>query len=119
MSASCCIFVPGVCCCASQLMANSQPCYCSVGSPCIGVPSQTPGSNPNTTTTPSSQAGFFGQLGNVGIGWIKSLSSASTAPGSQLQRKVYGPSAFQSLTSNGLFLIVVVLGALVFFFRGR
>src|SRR5260370_34119935 len=108
MSASCCIFISGVCCCASQLAANSQPNYCAVGSACIGNPSQTPGSNPSTTNTPSTTATFFRQLGNVGVQWVKSLANASTAPGSQLQRKVYGPSAFQQLTSGG-FIIVFAL----------
>lgn len=110
MALSCCN--PGYCCNSSL---NIAPCYGAVGSPQIGNPSQTPGSNPSTTTNPTSTSGtsFLGSLGNIGTTWLSTVAKASVAPGSQVQRAVYGNNAFGSLTTGGGFIIVVLVAAII------
>src|ERR1700722_85907 len=112
MSCGCALFTADcgsiVCATSGQIISTpvpvttAVPCYSSVGSPCIGTPSQIPGSNPATTNTPLATSGPLGSLASIGTNFISSLAKTALAPGSALNRAVAGQPA---LTSNNLLIL--------------
>lgn len=134
---SCCCVIPGFrplpctltgCAYVDSLVATDKYTGCtyvdnclinnSNVSPCIGTPSQVIGSNPSTTTAPSSGMSsppFLSALSGIALKAFSGIAAQSTLSAQQVIAKKTGTTSVSGAATSGLFLIVaVVIGLFVF-----
>ena len=83
------------------------PCYCYTRSPCIGTPSQAPGTNPSTSDCKFSN--IVQGLSSIGITWFAAATKGVSSPVQTPQSKA-GIAA--SLTN---YLPIILVGGLALF----